>query len=379
MEFNLILKKINGTLSPKEKAIFDVWYNEAKEHREYFHRVEYNLYRGAEDVDIEKAWDVLNKKLHRRNELRVRSKWFYSAVAVVAFFLVISTGFLIKNNFLNNKADVLVREEVDVLPGVNKATLILETGEKLVLEKNTELDIADRNVEGKELIYTKKSVKDEELKWNSMITPRGGQFRLILSDGTEVWLNSDTKIKYPVHFKNNASREVELIYGEAYFAVSPAEANGGNAFVVKSPEQDIYVMGTEFNIKSYEDEELVETTLSEGKVLVTNGNIKNNLSPGEQLTYKKGSAKVIVKEVDIYDVVAWRRGEFSFKNKPLKEIVKVLSRWYDIAIVIENKELQQASFNGVLSKEQKLKEILDAINKTTPLKYQLIEGVMVLK
>src|SRR5690606_33390781 len=143
--------------------------------------------------------------------------------------------------------------------------------------------------------------------------PRGGQFNVVLSDGTEVWLNSDTQLKYPVNFVEGQDREVELVFGEAYFDVSPSTEHGGSKFKVMNNAQEVEVLGTEFNIKAYRDDINVYTTLVEGKVVVGNGDLKQYLTPNQlsHLNLENNSIKVRV--VDVNVETSWKKGIFTFK------------------------------------------------------------------
>ncbi len=154
---------------------------------------------------------------------------------------------------------------------------------------------------------------------------------------------------------------MELVYGEAYFAVSPSSAHKGAKFMVFNDSQEIEVIGTEFNVKAYKDESNVYTTLVEGKVAISIDDRKQHLVPGQQLYLDKTSKTLLIKAVDVYNETAWKDGVFSFENKTLKEMMEVLSRWYDVEVIIENKSIENEEFVGVLRKNQNLKEILTNI------------------
>ena len=200
-----------------------------------------------------------------------------------------------------------------------------------------------------------------------------------MSDGTEVWLNSETQLKYPVNFVKGQTREVELVYGEAYFDVSPSTEHGGSKFRVMNNAQEVEVLGTEFNIKAYRDDTNVYTTLVEGKVVVGNGDLEQYLTPNQQsnINLENNSIKVTVVDVDVE--TSWKNGIFSFKGMPLKNIMKVISRWYDVDVVFENKELESIKFKGVLDKYQSVEEILNIMTSSTINNYEIKDKTIILR
>ena len=200
-----------------------------------------------------------------------------------------------------------------------------------------------------------------------------------LSDGSQVWLNADSKLKYPINFIKGQTREVELLYGEAYFDVSPSSNHNGDSFMVKNRGQVIEVLGTEFNIKAYLDEGYAHTTLAEGSIKVGNGRYDSVLSPGQQAVIGHGTGPIRVLEVDVYTETSWKDGVFSFEDKSLKEIMKVLSRWYDVEIVFENRELEDVRFKGVLGRNQNIQEILSIMKSTRLNNYEIKEKTILLK
>ncbi|WP_066219612.1 FecR family protein [Formosa haliotis] len=213
-----------------------------------------------------------------------------------------------------------------------------------------------------------------------MTIPRGGQYHLVLSDNTEVWLNSESQLKYPVNFIEGKVREVELVYGEAYFEVSPSVKNGGAKFKVRVKLQVIEVFGTEFNVKSYKDESKTYTTLVHGKVAINLDTKSYPLLPNYQAVLSNEDNLINFERVDVYSETSWKDGVFSFRNKSLMEVMKVLSRWYDIDVIFENQDLKRKKFKGVLGKNQNIEEILLILKSSGSLKsYEINEEVIILK
>lgn len=307
----------------------------------------------------------------------IKKTWRYSAAAVIIGIMV--STYVLKDTLfdasIETPSQVIVKHTIQ--PGTDKATLTLGTGEIVTLEKNASLQIQNASSNGKTIIYNNNTSR--ELVYNHLTIPRGGQFQLILADGTRVWLNSETQLKYPVSFPDGESRQVELIYGEAYFEVSPSSKHKGAKFKVFHKQQEIQVLGTEFNIKAYRDEPNIYTTLVEGKVAVNFLDKTQNLSPGQQLNINTLTDILHVSTVNVNTEVSWKDGIFSFKEKTLKEIMTSLARWYNVDVVFENSSLEKVRFNGVLRKHQNIEEILTIIMSSSINSYEIIGDTIILK
>ena len=288
----------------------------------------------------------------------------YAAVAI----LFLSVGYFYQNDYISNSSNIsnsdddLIKSVIE--PGTDKATLTLEDGSVVALEKDKVYQSDKVNSDGKQLVYAVNNKPKKELVYNYLTIPRGGQFYVKLSDGTEVWLNSESQLKYPVAFIGGVTREVELVYGEAYFDISHSANHNGDKFKVLNQNQEVEVFGTEFNIKAYKGENNTYTTLIQGKVTISNSISKQDLVPNQQVKIDLNNNKMTVNTVDVYREISWKKGLFSFKSMPLKEIMVVLSRWYDVNIVFDNAELEGVKFNGVISKNEKIEEILTIIKNT---------------
>lgn len=305
----------------------------------------------------------------------------YTFYAVAASFLLffVATIFLLNMNSIPTKENVVVAEQ-PVLIGSDKALLTLENGETISLEKGKSFENKNANSNGESLVYQENESKEKAIAYNYLTIPRGGQFFVQLSDGTKVWLNSESKLKFPVTFRSGESRQVELVYGEAYFDVSSSKNHKGANFNVITNKQNIEVLGTQFNIKAYQDEESIYTTLVEGKIQFQFKEKSQVLKPNQQIVLNLESEKITSQLVTVQHEVAWKDGVFSFKEKNLKEIMKVLSRWYDVDVVFENKSIEHLSFKGVLGKEQSIEEILSAIKSASLINsYQIKNKTIYLK
>jgi ferric-dicitrate binding protein FerR (iron transport regulator) len=363
---NIIVKFLTNQASASELSELEVWIQDSN-HEKLFNRyvkinyaIEYNMKEFDSHKVKRKLQEAFAKENKERKLKKLRKIIYYSAAAVVLG--IVATTYFYRTNLVNKDPAIAVVKTIQT--GTDKAILTLEDGSAVVLEKDKIYEKDNVVSNGKELVYDKNNTTKSGLVYNYLTIPRGGQFHVKLSDGTEVWLNSETKIKFPVAFVEGTLREVELIYGEAFFDVSPSTEHKGAKFKVLNKNQEVEVLGTEFNIKAYKDEENIYTTLVEGKVAVSNANSKKHLIPNQQSVINLKNGNMVINPIDAYNEVLWTKGIFSFKGKNLKEIMNVMSRWYDFQVVFQKPELEKVKFNGVLSKNDNIKEILTIIKKT---------------
>jgi len=381
---NIIVKYLNNQATFSELDDLDKWLqnpNNEKLFNSYIrtnYAIEYNMRKfNSEKIKIQLLKEIADEKKVLKLK-KIHQAMRYTAAAVVIGIL--TTTYLFKDNILNTPIETTPIIVNTIEPGTDKATLTLEDGSRIALEKGSKVQTENANSNGEEIIYEAGERVKTEIAYNYLTIPRGGQFFVKLSDGTQVWLNSESQLKYPVSFVEGEPRIVELVYGEAYFDVSPSTEHKGSKFKVFNQSQEIEVIGTEFNIKAYKDESNIYTTLVEGKVLVNYENRKQNLTPNEQSSLDVNNKIFLVKKVDVYNEISWKEGVFSFESKPLKEIMKVLSRWYDIEVVFENKSLENIRFFGVLGKDQKIEEILETIKKFKIIEeYEIEDKTIILK
>ena len=286
---------------------------------------------------------------------RLLGKWYWAA-AVAVFIIGIATLF-----FYQEEHPTVAKTTIS--PGSSKAMLILNNGEIISLsEKNkTEIvateELSIRN-EGSRLRYTaSENTKNEQANnYNELIVPKGGEFTLTLSDGTKVWLNSQSKIRYPVIF-NDITREVYL-EGEAYFEVAkdpqhPFHVNARNGV-------NIEVLGTSFNVRSYTDENAIETVLEEGSVRMSQGKDAVILSPGNKAVYLPNEPiQLTTVNTELY--TAWRHGQYIFMEESVENILKQLSRWYDIEVFYSNEAAKSVVFSGDVRKYDDINTLLEAM------------------
>ena len=369
MQFELLIKKLKNQLSAEEEIIFTEWYNSDVRHREYFYKIRKNHYKNFEPLERKEAWSLLSKKLNLKKPKP------YLKLAIAASFIGL-IGFLnyfnVKPNISESAPESAIAKSI-IEQEEGKAVLTLGNGTDVVL---TNQGYHNQNIKsnGSELIYagSNSETVQEEIVYNYLSVPRGGDFFVQLSDGTKVWLNAESKLKFPVEFKGN-SREVELIYGEAYFEVSPSTLHRGANFIVRNQNQTIEVLGTEFNLKAYKEDKSIVTTLVEGKVSLGNSRMSNvkTLIPSQQATFSLETNKLNIELVNTDDATAWRKGILRFQNKSLKDIMVALSRWYDLEVNFEDEAIEQQRFNGIFRKTQEIGNILESIQKTQVATFQV--------
>tara|TARA_B110000090_G_scaffold209467_1_gene266159 strand:+ start:2685 stop:3854 length:1170 start_codon:yes stop_codon:yes gene_type:complete len=320
------------------------------------------------------------KEVQKDKIISLKKKVQFCKYAAAAIFIgLISTTYVFRNNILNTPLEVTPKIVNAIFPGTDKAKLTLEDGSVVVLEKGAAFKTKNANSNGEEIVYQAAKEKASVIKYNYLTIPRGGQFFVKLSDGTQVWLNSESQLKYPVNFIEGETRKVELVYGEAYFDVSPSTNHKGAKFKVINNAQEVEVLGTEFNIKAYKDEANIYTTLVEGKVAISTPNLKQLLIPNQQSFVDTLKDTLSVIKVDVKGEISWKDGVFSFVDKPLIDIMKVISRWYDVDIIFENKELESVEFMGTLNKNQSIEEILSIMKSFSINNYEIKDKTIILK
>tara|TARA_B110000902_G_C14269553_1_gene572632 strand:+ start:1530 stop:2681 length:1152 start_codon:yes stop_codon:yes gene_type:complete len=357
----ILVKFLMNTANIDDLEMLTEWLkNEDNKHLfETYVKINYAMNLNMNEFDSKNAKKVYLKKIKedKRMLYKLKRNTFlkYAAAAV----LVLGMSYLFQYRVFKTTTTILVNTNIET--GTDKAILTLNDGSIVALEKGTPLQTKNANSDGKQIVYKALAQEATEIAYNNLTIPRGGQFVITLSDGTKVWLNSESQLKYPVSFIDGKPRRVELVYGEAYFDVSPSTDHKGSSFTVFNTSQEIEVLGTEFNIKAYRDETNMYTTLIEGKVSVKASESSQVLKPNQQATLNLMKNSMSISEVKVRDVISWKNGVFSFRKMPLKEIMKVLSRWYDVDVEFVNPELKDVGFNGVLGKDQKIEEILKII------------------
>ncbi|WP_299557336.1 FecR family protein [Seonamhaeicola sp.] len=379
----LIVKFLSKEANLEELHQLELWIHNPKNEALFYEFIKTNALanRAMSKYNKESAKEKIALRIKQERSIFYRRKKTntilkYAAVASVAIIVTLTVLFN-RDNTTEIVEPVIVDTKIE--PGTDKATLTLGDGSQISLEKGASFQTQNASSNGAEIVYDSGKQSSKKLVYNYLTIPRGGQFHIVLSDGTRVWLNSESQLKYPVAFVEGETRQVELVYGEAYFDVSPSAVHKGAKFKVHNAAQDIEVMGTEFNIKAYKDESNIYTTLVEGKVAISAVNTSKTLEPNEQLNLNKITNDMEVTDVDVYRVISWKEGVFSFRNKSLKEIMKVISRWYDTEVIFHDPALETVTFNGSLDKKLSIEDILSIIGNTNDIQFEINEKTIILK
>lgn len=348
---------------------------------------------GEENTDSNHAdLSALEEKMYNRLEdsivgdTPVRTSVVYKLMkySVAAAILIVS-AFAVY--FYTGEQDVVEQHYADlnikndILPGNNKAILTLADGSRISLDDAANGFVASQGntsitkTKDGQIVYQKNGPQAKasvaRLTANTIQTPKGGRYTISLPDGTKVWLNSASTLVYPTTFTGN-ERNVKLI-GEAYFEVA---SNKKSPFRVESNNQVVEVLGTHFNINSYQDEAFIKTTLLEGSVRVILNSSNNKasstntglLKPGEQSLTNSTQSNIKIQSTDTEKAVAWKNGYFKFKNTPIKEIMREIERWYDVELVYEGK-ISDDEFTGFVSNEVKISSVLKILEQSGGIKF----------
>ncbi|AWW30188.1 anti-sigma factor [Echinicola strongylocentroti] len=382
IDFSILWKKVHDSLSEEEEEQFKAWIEENADHQAYFQHLA-NFYKNGSQFKVEdgiakKSWPEFTGRLHPSKKRKWRIGSYAASIAAGFALLLVLAAILKPSLYINDSKE---NKEAIIGPGTEKAILLMDDGTSYDLSSMTSLDLEDGGAQitsqGKSLQYKMDESADVEVKYNTLLVPRGAVFTLSLVDGTQVWLNSGSTLRYPTAFTGQ-EREVELS-GEAYFEVTK---NPDSPFRVIADQQIVEVLGTAFNISSYKEEPSVLTTLVEGKVNVFVQDKplqKQVLTPSEQSMWVKGEKRIEKRTVDVREYIAWKDGWFYFKEKPLGEIMESLARWYDVEVKFENQKTKELPFTGRIRKHEDLKEVLVLLEKTRDVQIEIERRTIIIK
>jgi sigma factor regulatory protein, fecR/pupR family len=373
---DLIYRVLAGEASEEERQEFSEWVQESEEHQSFFREVERAWYTGKysvkwKNVEMSAAWQAVERKRGSRRRGRVMRVGWSVAAAVV--LLLGMTWMLLPSG---KKAPVVAVQPV-VKPGESKAVLVLSTGVQVALGSERtdtirEKGVAILNVEDYIDYSRRDDAGEAEAVYNELIVPVGGEYRLVLADGSVVYMNSASRLKYPVRF-TGGERLVEL-EGEAYFEVTKNEAH---PFVVRTKRLDVTVLGTGFNVMAYRKDARTEVTLVNGKVDVTSGKISEVLTPNRQFVMNNESGEYEVRTVDAKAYAAWKEGTLNFDAMPLDELGDKLGRWYGVSFFFSSERLKQLKFSGAFRKYNDMDYILSLIEATTDVTFKINGNVII--
>ena len=395
----IILRVRYGIATGEEKRLFEVWIKGGKGRQALYDRIiaDESL---KEHLDLKSGYDrqtdygklqsdILRSLTKRNRQKRVKHYflWCGSAAAV----LILASMLLFK--YMKDAPVEMYPKKLEiaqVLPASatvqDKVVLVLADGEKVGMTKieQDSLRVGTAMVMGREekLVYASDreradSVTSEKLEMNKVITTTGGFYSLVLSDGTRVWLNSESELEFPVFFGRD--ERVVKLKGEAFFEVT---SDAARPFIVQTSGVRTRVMGTSFNIKAYTNESDVTTTLFTGKVDVASLADTTNkvmLSPGRQAYWNQQTGKLSVSEANLDNVIAWKEGMFVFNKENIEVVTRQIERWYGVKFIYEAEGKRDCTFNGYFSKDETLKSILDAFTFTGGPEFKIDGNVVYVK
>ena len=347
-----------GELSQEEKKILQQQF----EIRQAMHGLDPHRY------DVDNAWRKIQPKRGR--------KWMLSVCKYVAMVVLgVSLVYVVTRPEPEEK---IVRAEV-IKPGRLQAELRLGTGVRLALNEhqgvyssgNAGVEIVNDTVTGKVSYHVNKTGMEDSLVFNTLIVPKGGEYSLELPDGTVVWVNSESSLRFPEKFTSNR-REV-FLEGEAYFEV---KKDANRPFYVHTEVGKVRVLGTAFNVCGYSNDRFWQTTLVEGSVMINQEEKEVLLKPNEQYQIDVRTGKAGLREVLPELYTSWRDGKFYFKAYTFEELVEKLERWYDFKMFYMNEEIKTRRFSGVVNKYQPLEEMFKFLQMTSDVQFNVKGNVV---
>lgn len=358
----LICKQMIGTITEEEQKILTAWREENEHNEAAFQRLmdtdrQALEYRRSKLTDYRRPLNDMKRRLgldeSATEEPRTQSVMIYKLISAAAVVLLLfGAAYYWRHAQPEPQTEQqTVIAKTDITPGTTQAILSFDNGKQVQLG-------ADNQLNNKAIAEV---IKGEDIAFKNLTTPRGGEFKVTLEDGTEVWLNADSKLRYPETFEGD-ERRVEVT-GEAYFKVAK---NTEKPFYVVSGGQEVRVYGTEFNVHAYADEAMIFTTLVEGSISLrpVNGNKSElMLTPGKQAVFNKDNASATVRKVDTEVVTSWRSGVFVFEDQNLAQIMRTLSRWYDFEYEFADNKVASTVFMGSIPRYGSFAEVVEIFQK----------------
>ena len=373
----LYRKMAKMPLMKEEEELFDKWYSEREEHRVYWER----FCRQQEKIQ-ERQKSIVNVEVGlvrlKRDYYKVRRRmiWMRVSVAVSIFILmglIVSFLYQPRQKFYSQVEHKSVIEQENVV-------LKLSDGKNIVLQDSSTVTTLHEKeafiqIETGRLHYQMDSVLGDVMAYNELKVPSAGEYQVVLTDGTKVFLNSSSILRYPVVFTGKERRV--YLDGEAFFVVEHSEI----PFIVETKEEEIRVFGTEFNVMTYAEEKQMQATLVRGsigvKMKVEPMKDYVKLIPGEQLLVDNQTREISVRKVDVFPYIAWKEGLFVSQNDDLETIMTKIARWYNVNVFYQNSYLKEKKFWGVMKKQDSLEKILEIIAKAGHVKFNVNDRTVI--
>ncbi len=362
----LVIQRMDGGMNEEERLELEAWAAEEATNRKWLDRV---MNEELFNKEI-RQWSQVDPGagyLRWRDSERAGRAGFRRIVGWMAaaciLAVVVGVGFW-RHHDLSKSTSVIATAPPTALPGRNTATLTLASGQQVLLDSAGVGQLAMQGnvkltkVGSGSLAYSAANAKDNAIVYNLLTTPRSGTYQVILPDGTKVWLNNVSSLRYPTSFIGQSNRSVFLT-GEGFFEVAKDPTK---PFTVDVNGEKVTVLGTGFNIKAYADEESIQTTLVSGRVEVQAGNSKVQLHPDEQAQWKGSGEVTLIKGVDANEVASWKDGFFYFGKASLDEVMRQLARWYDVDVQYKG-PVPNLEFAGKIDRTVDLETLLEFLKK----------------
>ncbi|WAC15200.1 FecR family protein [Dyadobacter pollutisoli] len=357
-------KWLSGTITPDERQEFADWYN--RDQNDDVHIPE--SLAVSEAAHRDRLLANIREKIDR-SEYRKRFWLFRPSIAAALVLLFLGAGaYFMTTNKKQVQEPPVAAITRDVAPGGDKATLTLGDGSVLKLDELADGALKQEhhfNIRKKdgELIYeVKQPIATDKLTYHTISTPRGGQFRVVLPDGSKVWLNASSSLRYSTAF--DGKERLVSLSGEGYFEVAKVKANGRSVpFRINVNDREtVEVLGTHFNIMAYHEEQVIKTTLLEGSVRVTKAGTKNSslLKPGQQCVYDRDKGFLVRDNIDAAESISWKNGIISFEDADIETIMRQIGRWYDVRVEYQG-EIPRRLFTGGISRKSNLSGVLKVL------------------
>ncbi len=367
---DIIFAYIKGTITESELEELNKWVEATEEHRELFQQIITSVsYQNKETVyrRFDPYYDF--ERLRGAIRERKRSMWKYiAAAAVIVLPLLVTLLLQLEQEGIFPEERM---REISLLPGKSMATLTLSDGSsKLLSPENFDLMDGSKRIVNDPggLSYQVEDTSEcMETAYNEITVPRGGEYKVTLDDGTRIWVNSESYIRFPVVFHGDERRI--WVSGEVFLEVTK---DSERPFVVNTEKLDIKVLGTQFNVRAYPDEKCIQTTLVEGRVQVDNSLGKVAvLAPSEQLLYNAQNGKHEVREVDTELYVSWKDGVYVFVSQRLEDIMLLISKWYDVDVFYQNSTVKDIIFSGRLKRYENAETLLKVFERLGGVRFSI--------
>lgn len=366
-------------LTPEQLQELQEWLAKEPDHEKYFRE----MLKVYGQIRLVRNWEHLEQVQHRmwkrlqgRISRHIRWKTGMRVAGVAAVFLLGIGVWWWQSEMVRSHSVKTPVAHYEA--GSAKAILHLASGEEIPLTQEAERQVAvlegvtmRQDTTGRLLVEDRDEKADEIVTMHTITVPPGGEYQIILADGTKVWLNSDTRLTFPSRFAGDR-RRVELT-GEAYFEVV---SDALHPFEVKTDRTNVEVLGTAFNVASYENTRSVAVALLRGKVALNSETERVVLKPGEIADVNRADGKTRVREGDVEAIIAWTSGRFNFDNMPLEELLPQLERWYEVKFEFDDETCRALCFTGAVTKYRELNYILEMISSMSTVTFSERDGII---